>query len=314
MKGGCLFPMTSSRTVTCILNGAAGSCEAEEASKALGRVFAERGTSVRIVLPAAGEDLAAHARRAVDERQPLVVAGGGDGTIGAVAGALVGSDTVLGILPLGTLNHFAKDLNIPLHLDGALNTLLAGREMCVDVGEVNGRVFLNNSGLGLYPRLVREREAQQSRGWSKWPAFLHALWVVFWRHKRLRLRLRLDGGDEVVYRTPFVFVGNNAYIIEGLDMGTRLRLDAGRLCVYTAHRAGRAALVRLVFQALLGHLPPGALDAMEAVEFCVQTRKRHLSVSTDGEVHLMPTPLQYRILPKALRVMVPAERSSEGVA
>ena len=300
-------------SVTCILNGAAGSCEVEEASRALGRVFTERGTAVRIVLPKPGDDLTRLAHEAVQEHAPLLVVGGGDGTIGAVAGALVGSGTVLGVLPLGTLNHFARDLGIPLDLDGALETLLHGTVRRVDVGEVNGRVFLNNSGLGLYPHLVRERQTQQGRGWSKWPAFLYAFWAVFWRHRRLRLRLQWDGGDPVPCRTPFAFVGNNAYVVEGLDMGRRLRLDAGRLCVYTAHQAGRRELVRLVVQALLGRLPPGALDTMEVTELRIQARKRKLNVSTDGEVHRMTTPLQYRIVPAALQVMAPASASATSV-
>src|SRR5205085_3689399 len=101
--------------------------------------------------------------------------GGGDGTQSAIASRLAGTQLVHGVLPLGTLNHFAKDLGIPLQLDEAVRTLAEGRVLEVDVGEVNGRVFINNSSLGLYPEIVRERELQQMRlGKSKWRALASA--------------------------------------------------------------------------------------------------------------------------------------------
>ena len=89
------------------------------------------------------------------------MAAGGDGTINSVASAVVGSEKSLGVLPFGTMNHFAKDLHIPLDLEGAVNTIVAGHKTKVDVGEVNGRIFLNNSSLGLYPSIVRERQKQR---------------------------------------------------------------------------------------------------------------------------------------------------------
>src|SRR5271166_1000269 len=144
------------RSPTCILNGASSHVEAARAH--LTRMSEEFGVPARIVVTRSGGELASLAARAARANSQAVVAGGGDGTVNAVAGALVATDTALGVLPMGTLNHFAKDLGIPLDLEAAARNVFIGDIAKVDVGEVNGRVFVNNSGIGLYPRIVRERE------------------------------------------------------------------------------------------------------------------------------------------------------------
>ena len=166
------------------------------------------------------------ARRAAVDGCARVVAGGGDGTISTVAALLAGTDKALAVLPLGTLNHFAKDLGLPLELEAAARVAATGRVVRVDVGEVNGRVFINNSSIGLYPRLVRRRQQQQDRlGRGKWAAFLFAGLSVLRRYPFLDVRLEADGRT-FSRRTPFVFVGNNDYLMDGLQIGARARLDA----------------------------------------------------------------------------------------
>ncbi|HVG33349.1 MAG TPA: diacylglycerol kinase family protein, partial [Pyrinomonadaceae bacterium] len=136
----------------------------------LAELFSERGSDARITLAKSGNEIVELARRAARDDCHTVIAGGGDGTINAVASAVVGTDKRLGVLPLGTLNHFAKDLKIPLDLEGAVSNIFDAHVARVDVGEVNGRIFLNNSSLGLYPSIVRQREKQQERlGRGKWP-------------------------------------------------------------------------------------------------------------------------------------------------
>ncbi|MCA1619077.1 MAG: hypothetical protein LC795_07150 [Acidobacteria bacterium] len=253
-------------------------------------------------------------RRALSEGARAVVAGGGDGTVGSVAGALAGTDLPLGVLPLGTLNHFAKDLGIPLGLEEAARNVCEGRVVSVDVGEVNGQVFVNNSSLGLYPRIVRRREKLQEReGSGKWSALARAGLAVLRRHPFLNVRLDADG-RRITRKTPFVFVGNNEYETEGLQLGGRSRLDAGRLSLYVAHRTGRLGLLRLVLSALLGRLRQAHdFDALRAEEIWVETRRaKRLPVATDGEVTVMTTPLHYRVRPGALKVIVPKEVMSDG--
>ncbi|MGB8507422.1 MAG: diacylglycerol kinase family protein, partial [Pyrinomonadaceae bacterium] len=221
----------------------------------------------------------------------------------------------LGVLPLGTLNHFAKDLGIPLTLADAARNVGSGRTTRVDVGEVNGHIFINNSSLGLYPRIVRRREKLQQRlggRGGKWPAFLWAALSVLRRYPFLNVRLSADGG-EIARRTPFVFVGNNEYRMEGFQIGGRACLDAGRLSLYVTHRTGRWGLLRLALRALFGRLREAKdFDAVCAVEIFVEThRPKHIPVAIDGEVMALTTPLHYRVRPGALRVIVPVATGDE---
>ena len=304
----------ASSGLTCILNCASGSCSGPELHEQLSRIFAEIGTPARILLARSGAQVSELARSAVQENSQIIVAGGGDGTQNAVATELLGTSIPLGVLPLGTWNHFAKDLHIPLDLDAAARNLLTGRAVPVDVGEVNGRIFLNNSSLGIYPRMLRRREEQQKQGRHKWLAFAQASLSVLRYYSLLRVRLLLDG-KELLRNTPFVFIGNNQYEMEGLNIGGRQRLDGGELSLFVANRAGRLDLLRLAFLAVFGLLDEASdLDVLTSKQFCIETRRSQASVSTDGEVYKMNTPLNYLIRPGALRVIVPVEKVPENSA
>ncbi len=293
------------RTVTFILNEKAGAEPAEGIRELIERAAAERGLKAEVRALAA-EDLEALSKQA-REAGGLVVAGGGDGTVSAVAAAVAGTEATLGVLPMGTLNHFAKDLGLPLDLEGAVRTVFDGRAARVDVGEVNGRIFVNNSSVGFYPQIVLERERAERQGQGKWAALARATASAVRRSKTLEVVLENEGRPGRAFRTALVFVGNNRYEVSGLEIGTRKALDAGTLWVCTAPDAGRFALLKVAFLSVLGVTDGRALVTSELEEFWVRPRHRHLLVATDGEVVRMETPLHYRIRPGDLRVMVPAE-------
>lgn len=288
-----------------IINASSGTSDKKEARERLSEIFASAGIEARISLAQSGEEIVEFARRAVRDNCQPIIAGGGDGTINAVASVIVDTDRTLGVLPLGTLNHFAKDLHLPLDIEGAARVCLEGREAKVDVGEVNGRVFLNNSSLGLYPSIVRQREKQQEQlGRGKWPAFVWASLMVLKRYPFLNVRLSTDD-QHLIRHTPFVFIGNNEYEMESFQIGARSCLDAGHLSLYVAHRTGRMGLLRLALRALFGGLRDEQdFDALCSKEIWIETRRNHLRVATDGEVTVMKTPLHYRVRPGALRVLV----------
>ena len=293
------------RVLTCILNDKAGSNSAAEAHELITKVAAKRGWEARVLNFSDGVDLnsiAAEARAVGG----LVVGGGGDGTISAVAAALVGTDTALGVLPLGTLNHFAKDLGIPLELEKAVETLFTGKIARVDIGEVNGRIFLNNSSIGFYPRIVQVRTCEQRRGRSKWVAFAQAAAHVVQQSRTLHVELHEDSRQLQSYDTPFVFIGNNRYAVAGLEIGTRAILDGGKLWVCAAPNAGRLKLFALALEALLGFVRDADLSTFETEQTEVHMHRDHVQVATDGEVNVMRTPLHYRSRPGALRVVVPS--------
>ena len=269
-------------------------------------LFSRHGKDVRLIHPDEGNDISALARDVAAGSERVVVAAGGDGTISAVAAALVNTDKILGVLPVGTLNHFAKDLGLPLDLESAIETIVAGEVAAVDVGEVNGRIFINNSSLGIYPQIVSRREAQQRRfARGKWLAFFWATLQALRRFPFLDLRITFEG-QEIVRRTAFLFVGNNEYKIAGFELGSRACVNAGRLGLYLTRGTGRFGLFRLAFHALFGRVDQAKdFDVFCVTDARVETRKRRLLVACDGEVERMETPFHYRIRPAGLRVLVP---------
>jgi diacylglycerol kinase family enzyme len=303
----------ASSGLSCILNRTAGCRPGPELCAKLSRIFAEAGTPARIHLASSGAEIAELTRRAVKENSQIIVAGGGDGTVNAVANELMGTSIALGVLPLGTLNHFSKDMQIPQNLEDAVRTLITGRAVPVDVGEVNGRFFVNNSSLGIYPHIVRLRDEQQNKtGGNKWIAFVQALFSVLKHYSFLRVDLRVNG-KQLSCETPLVFVGNNKYEMEGLNIGKRKKLDAGELCLFVATGVRRIDLVRLAFLALLGRLHDARdFDLLVTDQVSIDTRRPRANVSTDGEIIQINTPLHYLIHPGALRVIVPAKKSREA--
>jgi len=298
-----------------VLNASAGSITAWEASATVSRVreaFERSGVEAEI-LAIGHSSLPAAARRAVASDADVVVLGGGDGTLGAGAAALLDSHKPLGILPLGSLNHFAKDVGIPLDLDQAVETIERGYVTEVDVGEVNGRIFLNNSSIGLYPSAVAHREELRHRhGGGKWPAMFNACVDVVRRFPLLDVVLRVDD-RAVALTTPFVFVGNNRYEMSLFALGTRASLNGGELSIYLTRDAGRMGLVRLFVRALLGRLEQDRdFQSVVLPEVEIRTRRRSLRVSLDGEVVQMASPMRYIIRPRALRVLAPMPDAAAG--
>jgi diacylglycerol kinase family enzyme len=255
---------------------------------------------VRVVPGAACSEAAAAALR---DGAGVVIAAGGDGTVSAVAGALAGTGTPLGILPLGTLNHFARDLGIPQELEAAVRVIAGGAVRRVDVGEVNGRRFVNNSSVGLYPRVVRRRSRLRTL-LGRWLALVLGALAVLWRFPRVRLRLRAPGVDEPVV-TPFLFVANNRYEPRLLADRKRETLAGGALHVYVARTEKRRAFVRIALRWLAGRGRDEDLAELSAREVSVESRRRALDVAADGEVLRLRPPLRYTIHPGALAVLVP---------
>jgi diacylglycerol kinase family enzyme len=287
-----------------VLNDSSGSGDCAKSAQQLSEIFAEAGREARVTIARGGDQLRTAMKEAVKGRCETLVAGGGDGTINTAASELVDSDIPLGVIPLGTLNHFAKDLGIPIDLAGAAKLVLQGVLCRVDVGEVNGRVFLNNSSLGAYPAIVRLRERYQASGWGKWFAALWAGLVVLRRNPFMGVRIEAEG-ETILRRTPLVFVGNNEYQMTGLQAGSRKSLTTGRLAVYVLHAERRPGLLRLAGQILLKGAEVKELDLLSVEAATVETRRPLVQVALDGEVVSLKSPMSYRIKPGALAVFAP---------
>jgi diacylglycerol kinase family enzyme len=291
--------------IVVLLNPNAGEDNVPDVAAHLMGLFETAGLAVRIV-PLESADKAADAvRAAIADGAEAVVAAGGDGTVSSVASALVGSDTPLGVLPMGTLNHFAKDLHLPLDLKQAVQVIADRHTISVDVGEVEERFFVNNSSIGLYPDVVIARDELQRQGHGKWMAFAVATARILRKYRGITVRITRAGATETV-RTPFLFIGNNEYVVEGIRLGARSRVDGGRLYAYLAPRLHARDLPKLLALALIGRAKAHTLEVFDADELIVSpARSRRLKVALDGEVTELTTPLNYRTRPRALRVFVP---------
>ena len=282
--------------------GTAGKDAADRVRAALYRAAID--AAIELV---SGPDLADRARELAGGGAKAVVTAGGDGSLSAVGGALAGTGTALGILPLGTRNHFARDLGISFDLDHAAKILAAGHRQQIDVAELNGRTFVNNSAIGLYPSMIADRDGQQDRlGRSKKAAMLVAGLRTLARFHHYRLSLTVNDGDQAIVETPLLFVGNNLYHLAMPRAGCRDRLDGGLLSVVVARKSGRIGLARMMLSSLLGRSNPGQLAELDRVSHLrVASRRASLTISLDGETLCLPPPLDYRIRPKALWVIAP---------
>ncbi len=293
-----------------LLNAAAGSQPATNAGnreRSLAEAFSMTGIEAEI-RSTTGSSIDREAQLAASAAVDVVVACGGDGTISSVARAVAGTPMPLGIVPLGTLNHFAKDLGIPLDVAAAVKVIAAGRVSRIDVGDVNGRVFINNSSLGVYPHFVLNRDSHRQRhGLSKWVAMLPTMLNVFRRFPMVHLRLEA-GTTTIERKTPVVFIGNNEYQFDLFNLGKRTQLDCGKLSLSIAKVDNRWGLFKLTMRSLAGCAGRASdVEAFHASNCLIETRRHRLPIALDGEVvHLRP-PFHYCIRPAALSVCVPHE-------
>lgn len=305
-------PTVAVKRVVALMNAGAGAFTqtlAAEVEHALADAFARLGVvaDIRFVdgegLQDAAERALAQARRG--ETDALIV-GGGDGTVRTLASVLAGTGVPLGVIPLGTLNHFAKDLGIPLAVADAAATIAAGRTRIVDLAEVNGEAFINNSSIGIYPYMVIDRERRMAQHkLAKWMAMVPAFFRMFRHFPRRRLRISAEDFARP-YRTPCLFVGNNEYGIELFTFGRRQRLDTGKLWFYVVKPRSPWEFFLMVCRLCFGHLDQVRdLDTFQLMEAEISAKTSRLPVALDGEVKIMHTPLHYRSRPGALRVIVP---------
>jgi len=290
-----------------VLNRGAGAGSTQETVRELERLFAASGLAAQVHVASGGFELERLARELLGEGPAMLVAAGGDGTVSTLASCLHGTGTVLAVLPMGTLNHFARDIGIPMDLAQAVEVIARGAPIGVDLCEVNGRHFVNNASLGLYPDIVRDRTRQQRRlGRGKYWAMLWATFAAMRRHAFLHLDMDIDG-RQMRCRAPFIFIGNNDYAMEGFAIGRRSSLREGRMSVYTTRRRTRWGIVSLAMRALFGRLRQADDFSVEhASRLRIDSHRAHLHIATDGEVWRVAVPLSIRTLPGALRVIAPA--------
>ena len=246
--------------------------------------------------------------RALDGTADVVVAGGGDGTVLAVAEGLVGSSKVLAVLPLGTMNALARDLALPLDINAAIAALPSLEPRAIDLAEVNGRPFLHNVIIGLVPSIAVGRELVRGKGWIDKFKFTKFMLRRFARAKRIALVLRAGDAKPRIERLQTLVVANNSYEQRFGKIMSRRRLDRGTLTVYLIRSLRLPDAVRLALEMVWGTWRDDEVVEIEKVRrLDVDSKKRRVLATMDGEVLTLDLPLRFSIRPKSLQVLAPAE-------
>lgn len=293
-----------------VINRKAGTIAGDpdlSSSSGLNRLFKDAGikADVHLVTPS---QFSTELRRVAASDADIIIVGGGDGSINMAANIILGTRKVLGILPFGTMNNFSKTLGMPDDLREAVHALTRSVPQSLDLGEVNGKVFVNNSSIGIYPEVVRRREQYVERlGLRKYVAMFAAFIMLLIDLRFYDLHIEANGeGDRIT--TPFVFFGNNRYEPRFLSYPARESLTDGVLSAFYFPGAGRFRLFKIALSAFLGKMRSSPeVKFLEAKELTVTTRHKRLRVSRDGEIGWMKPPLHYRILPRAIDVLLPSE-------
>jgi diacylglycerol kinase family enzyme len=304
-------PAGPTRRIALVLNPAAGSrVDAASLIEAIREAFARHGM-VAISVPLEAGDLPARLALARDSGAVAVVVAGGDGTVTCAAQVLIGSGIPLGIVPVGTMNLMAKDLGIPVGDPAkAAGVLAASAVRHVDVGEVNGRVFLCASMIGLPARLARHREA--GRGgpvlWS-WTRIARATLRMLQRFRPMRLAILMEGQRRRAHTRSLTVSVNPLADGTGRQFG-RGSLEGGVLAVYAFTQLRVVDIFRVGLSAWSGRWRGDAVvEEWQAAELSIASTRPALQVMNDGEVQLLETPLRYRIHQRALAVLAPAPES-----
>ena len=294
----------------------AGSGRNAREAAAIERAMAVLGPEARLVWWEAGRDIGLLVRELEAEGCTTIVAAGGDGTVGAVAAALCGGRLALAVLPLGTFNFFARGLGLPEDPEAAARAILAGRQRRIAIGEVNGQVFLNNASLGLYPAILKEREAIYDR-WGRYRVLAH--WSVvrsFLRFQRpMRVVIRTAEGERRRV-TPLIFVARSAYQLARYGLEGAAAISGDRFALFVATGGHRPRdLFRLAWRLVTRRIQPGRdVELIESARVEVEVAGRAPLVAFDGEKRRMRAPITFLIRPDALTIVVPEATDAEEPA
>jgi diacylglycerol kinase family enzyme len=298
-----------------ILNVRSGRQHKTKMARELRSLIQRTGADCDLVLARGGKRVVEAAQRLARSSYHTIIAAGGDGTINAVASELVGTGKRLGVLPLGTFNYFARELGLPMDLEEALRVCLEPHTTSITVGDVNGRMFLNNASIGLYPIILSVREhTYRTLGRSR----LAAYWSVVRAMARPRINMRLTittNGDVRWFDTPMVFVARNAHQLAEFQVPGIGSVDNEGFSVFVLPRTGKLGLLRLAWRALTRRLEASIdFELICTDTLRIDSARILRQIAFDGERARMLTPLHFKTRRQALQVAVPLRQDREAAA
>ena len=301
-----------------VLNASSGDKNAASVENSLATLLQDANQPYELFLCSRPGDLDAMTKRAVEQarhRNGVVVAAGGDGTIRFIAQEVIAAELPFGVLPLGTFNYFARDNGLPQELGAAVEVLIAGLragfERPVQVGQLNGQVFLVNASLGLYPQLLADREKfKQQHGRSRIVAKLAGLLTLLQRDTKMLLRIEHDGKQqsaEDIIPASTIFVGNNQLQLDNVGLTSEAQsVQNGQLAVFALPPMRAAERMAVAFRGMLGLLDKSPdLTRFACHQLVVEPlhKRRYMKVAMDGEVSKMRPPLIFSVGPRPLRLI-----------
>ena len=295
---------------TVIINGNAGVLVEEDQESVIDRIrgaFANEGVDVDIQVMT-GDALGTAIAKAGESQGDRIIIGGGDGTVNAGARKAAATGKILGILPMGTLNLYARDLGIPLDLEEAVHALIRGEVRHVDYAEINGNLYLCNSMLGILPPLMEQREKLRGApALQRYGSLLRMIARILQRNPRFYIKMHMEGKTREM-KVRGVIVCNNEYHDAHSLFPHPTPLDAGKLTVYLTRDPTRLGVLMIALRVFLGTWQKEHdIQEYATTKVVISTRRKQVSTVTDGEILKLKPPLTYQIIPRGLRVMMPVE-------
>jgi diacylglycerol kinase family enzyme len=290
-----------------ITNQGSGAGDKSALNQEIETAFTSHDWQVEFIL-VSRDDLQSRVRRAVAQAPGTIVVAGGDGTINTIASECLKANRPFGILPAGTFNYVARNLGLPTDVPQAVSVITSARPRPVDIGEINGHIFLNNAGFGLYSNMVEQREIDKRRfGRSRLVAVYSGIRSLLGSHPLYEVDLVADDRHERLVTTT-LFFGCNALQLENFNASAADCLRHGKLAALSLKLDSRWDIALATLAALTGRLDQAAnTDAFCASTVRVQTRRRALKVAIDGEIVMMRPPLDVRLLPGAVQIFAPPQ-------
>jgi len=305
-----------------VMNAGSGRKQVDETRAVLERHLGGAGRRFDLSVVTDPRELAATARKAAERARAddgVLVGAGGDGTLCTVAEAALTAGVPFAVLPRGTFNYFSRDHGIPADLDASTKLLLEARAYPVQVGYVNDRMFIVNASLGLYPKLLEDRETyKQQFGRSRLVAMWSALFTLLRRHRHLHLHIEHEGRTREV-RSSTLFVGNNRLQLEQIGMAEAKAVEYGLLVAIAPRPVGRLAHLILTVRGAAGRLS----DSDHVMSFTFDRitvarptrpndKRRRIKIATDGEIAWLDLPLEFRVSEKPLLLLKPEPALAEA--
>jgi diacylglycerol kinase family enzyme len=298
-----------------VMNARSGSGDAEEAEAQMREVFETAGQAhefLRVDQPDSIPGVAKRAAAMARERRGAVIVAGGDGTINAIAQAVLTEQLPFGIVPQGTFNYSSRAHGVPLDARAAAQALVEPRLKPIQVGVVNDRIFLVNASLGLYPQLLQDREGYKEQfGRTRAVAFMAGLRSLMQEHRQLSLEIEHDDERELV-RTPTLFVGNNSLQLEQVGLPEAEDVQRRKLAAIIVRTQRPRSLLWLALRGALGQLA----DSSNVRDFSFRqmsvhpwlgSSRHYINVAIDGEVVTMQPPLKFSVAAQPLWLMTPSK-------